>query len=374
MRYTNFGKSQISRLGFGVMRLPTVTEGGVTRIDEEESIRILRRAMELGVNYFDTAPYYCDKMSENVLGKAVKGRRGEVFISTKNPIETNSGDDYERRLETSLKKLDTDYIDFYHFWGISLETFINSIDIPDGPMARAKRLKEQGVIRHISFSFHDAPGNLSEIIKRADGALETVLCQYNLMDRSLEQDIAFAKEQGLDVAAMGPVGGGRLGQPSKAILDLLPGLSSSAEAALRFVFNNPNVDMALSGMGSIEMLEENAALASNIAPLTDAELKRVETMMEQNKNLAGLYCTGCKYCLPCPQNVNIPEVFTLMNYHRVYGITDYARGEYKQIGKVNWRNYQNAAACVDCGLCEPKCPQKIQIRKQLKQTHEVLGV
>ena len=370
MEYVKFGKSgeKVSRLGFGVMRLPYTGAGCV---DEETSIKLIHHAMDAGINYFDTAPLYCDTLSEDILGKAVKGRRDEVFISTKNPIDNNSGDDFEKRFEKSLKKLDMDYIDFYHFWGISLETYINSIDIPDGPMPRAKKLLEQGLIRHISFSFHDKPGNLSEIIRRGGGVFETVLCQYNLLDRSLEDDIAFAKEQGLGVTVMGPVGGGRLGQPSEAIRDLLPDVKSSAEAALKFVFNNPNIDMALSGMGSVAMVDENAALASKITPLTADELNNINAVSERHKKLADLYCTGCNYCMPCPEGVNIPEVFTLMNYHRVYGITDYARGEYRQIGNVDWRKYNNAASCSDCGACESKCPQKIGIRKQLKETHEL---
>jgi predicted aldo/keto reductase-like oxidoreductase len=173
---------------------------------------------------------------------------------------------------------------------------------------------------------------------------------------------------------MGPVGGGRLGAPSKVIQDLLPGkVQSSAEVALRFVFTNPHIHIALSGMSSIETLEENAALAENTAPLSPAEQERLDAMMEENRRLEGLYCTGCKYCMPCPKGVNIPEVFTLMNYHRVYKITDYARSTYAQIGKVPWMQYKDASACVECGVCEEKCPQKLPIRKQLKETHSVLG-
>ncbi|GHV06810.1 aldo/keto reductase [Clostridia bacterium] len=373
MQTSVFGKSGItvSKLGFGAMRLPGLEGGG---FDVDESVRMIRRAHELGVNYYDTAPYYCDKQSEVILGKAVKDFRRDILLSTKNPIENDKGDDYEKRLESSLKNLDTDYIDFYHFWGISLDTWNSSITAPDGPLARAIKLKEQGVIRHISFSFHDKAGNMGEIIRRADGIIDSVLCQYNLLDRSNEEDIAFAKSQGLGVVIMGPVGGGKLGAPSKAIQDMLPNKAkSSAEVAMRFVLTNPNVDIALSGMSSMAMVEENAAIASNAGQLSKDELERIDAMVDENRRLAGLYCTGCKYCMPCPQNVNIPEIFTIMNYHRVYGITDYAKGEYQQIGKVNWRQYENAAACIDCGVCEDKCPQHLPIREQLKQTHEQLA-
>jgi len=382
MQYVEFGKTgaKVSRLGMGCMRLPSYDKDGKTVFDEEKGIALIHRAIELGVNYFDTALYYCDKQSEIILGKALKGgRREKVFVSTKNPIENDSGDDYEKRLETSLKKLDTSYIDFYHFWGISLKTFLEKVKAKDGPLERAQKLKEKGIIRHISFSFHDGDAgekegdNLKEILKRGEGILESVLCQYNVMDRNKEGGIALAHEMGLGTVIMGPVGGGRLGAPSKAIMDLLPGkVRSSAELALRFVLANKNVNIALSGMSNTEQLEENAAVADNATPLSAAELEQIEAMMKENERLAGLYCTGCKYCMPCPNGVNIPEIFTIMNYHRVYGITEFAKKSYAEIGTVPWRKFENAAACVECGECEKKCPQGIPVIEQLKETHRVL--
>lgn len=376
MQYTEFGRTgiQVSRLGFGCMRFPSREVDGKKVFDEEESIRMMHRAMELGVNYFDTAPGYCEKQSEIIVGKALKGRRDKVYLSTKYPSEEASGDDLERKLETSLKKLDTDYIDFYHMWGISLKTFVERLDTPDGPMARARKLRDAGVIRHISFSFHDAPENMIEIIQRGEGVFASVLCQYNLLDRANEDAIAYAHEQGLGVTIMGPVGGGRLGAPSKVIQDLLPGkVQSSAEMALRFVMNNRNVNIALSGMSSMDMVEENAAVASNMEPLTPEEEARIAASLEENRRLADLYCTGCNYCMPCPKGINIPKIFKMMNYHRVYGLTKFARDNYARIGKEPWLNFQNAAACVQCGACEKKCPQHLHIREQLRAAHEALG-
>jgi predicted aldo/keto reductase-like oxidoreductase len=383
MQYVEYGKTgvKVSRLGMGCMRLPSKEAGGKTVFDKEESIKLIHRAIELGVTYFDTAPYYCDKLSEVFLGEALKGgRRDKVYVSTKNPIENDSGDDYEKRLETSLKNLQTDHIDFYHFWGISLDTFINKVCARGGPMDRAKKLKEQGLIRHISFSFHDKdagdkePDNFIEILKRGEGVLESLLVQYNLLDRNKEPGIALACKMGLGTAVMGPVGGGRLGAPSDVIKALLPGTAqSSAEAALRFVLANRNVNVVLSGMSSIAQLEENAGITDNTNPLSPAELSQIEGMMKENERLAGLYCTGCKYCMPCPQDINIPEVFTIMNYHRIYKITDFARKEYAEIGKTPWKNFKDASACVECGLCEQKCPQSLPIREQLKETHRVLA-
>jgi len=383
MQYVDFGKTgaRVSRLGMGCMRLPCSGKDGKTVFDEEKSIALIHRAIELGVNYFDTAPDYCDRMSEIFLGKALMGgRREKIYLSTKNPIENDSGDDYEKRLETSLKNLNTSYIDFYHFWGISLADFIKDVKAKDGPLERAIKLKQQGIIKHISFSYHDGEArekegaNLLELLKIGEGVLESVLCQYNLMDREKEDGIALAHEMGLGTVVMGPVGGGRLGAPSKVILDLLPGkFTSSAELALRFVFSNSNINIALSGMSSPEMLEENVLLADNTNPLSTDELDQIKTMMKENERLAGLYCTGCNYCMPCPHGLNIPEIFKMMNYHRIYQLTDFAKNNYTEIGKNPWMDFANASACTECGECEKKCPQSLPIREQLKETHKTLA-
>lgn len=375
MQYREFGNTgvKLSTLGFGAMRLPTKEVNGNTVYDYEESIKIIRRAYELGVNYFDTAPYYCDGESEIILGQAIKPFRDKIYLSTKNPIEDASGENWRKRLEASLAKLDTDYIDFYHMWGISLETYEKEINVPGGPMEAALQAKEEGLIRHISFSFHDDPKNLFKIID--SGNFETVLCQYNLLDRSNEEAIAYAKSKGLGVVIMGPVGGGRLGSPSETIKNMLPGkVNSSPEIALRFVISNPGVTTALSGMGSMAMVEENADVASNASPLTLEEVKLINLSVEENKKMADLYCTGCNYCMPCPQGVNIPLNFQIMNYHRIYGITEYAKAEYAKIGTMDWMKGEKASACIECGICETKCPQKLEIIKQLAETAAVLGV
>jgi predicted aldo/keto reductase-like oxidoreductase len=374
MNYRDFGNTgvKISSLGFGAMRLPQKNIDGKNVFDVEESIRVIRRSFELGVNYIDTAPYYCDGESEIIVGKALKGWRDKVYLSTKNPIDDASGDHFLERLEKSLKKLDVEYIDFYHMWGIDLNCFNEKINVKDGALSSALKAKEQGLIRHISFSFHDKAENLPKLIDT--GAFETVLCQYNLMDRSNEVAIVRAREKGLGVVVMGPVGGGRLGAPSETIRNLLPGkVKTSAEIALRFVLTNKNVSCALSGMGSMDMVEENCRLASMDSELSPIEIENVKTAMSENKKLEELYCTGCNYCMPCPHDVNIPLNFQLMNYHRVYGITDYARDQYGQIGKFEWVKGKKAEECIECGICEDKCPQKLDIRKQLKETASILG-
>lgn len=374
MIYRELGKTgvKISVLGFGAMRLPSLEVEGGKRLDEEKGIGIIHRTFKAGVNYIDTAPYYCEGESEKVVGKALKGWRDKVYLSSKNHVEDSSGEHWQERLEKSLKKLDTDYIDFYHMWGISWDLYVKKIDVKDGPMSAAYKAKEEGLIRHISFSFHDTPENMIKLIDT--GNFETVLCQYNLLDRSNEESIEYAGEKGLGVVVMGPVGGGKLGAPSQAISKLLPGKTkSSAEIALRFVLSNKNVSCALSGMSTMEMVDENILVASNENPLSKEELERINESMIENRRRAELYCTGCNYCMPCPSEVNIPLNFEIMNYHRVYGLTDYAKEQYAQIGISDGLKGKKAEECIECGICETKCPQKIQIRRQMKETAKALG-
>ena len=375
MLYRAFGKTgiQISSLGFGAMRLPKRMDGNREVFDHDLSITLLRKGIDAGINYLDTAPFYCEAESEIILGKALsEGYRDRVYLSTKLPGEDHGYDAARKRLEASLERLQTDHIDFYHLWGISWKRFETETQ-PEGQIRMVLKAIEEGLVRHLSFSFHDEPKNMQKLIDT--GLFSSVLCQYNLLDRTNEESIAYAYSKGLGVVVMGPLGGGRLGAPSPVVQALLPGKPiSSPEIALRFVLSNPYVSCALSGMGSHAMIDENIHIASNPKTLTDEEKELVARSMDENKALAQLYCTGCNYCMPCPAEVNIPLNFELMNYHRVYQLTNHARQQYKQIGVNPWMKGKKADACIECGACEEKCPQHIQIRKQLKETAETLGV
>lgn len=371
MQYKKFGNTgiQISKLGFGAMRLP-YKDG---KVDMEESVRMFHAALDGGVNYIDSAPFYCDGDSEIAVGEALKCYKGKKpYISTKYPTENAAKpDDLERNLENSLKKMQADAIDFYHFWGINWEGYQNAV-VKNNLLDRMRRLKEEGLIRHISFSFHDSPDKMIEIIKHGEGIFETVLCQYNLLDRANEDAIAYAAAQNMGVVIMGPVAGGRLGAPSEDIRNMIDGTSSTAELALRFVMSNENVSCALSGMSTMEQVKENLKIASDSSPLTAEEVGTIHKVLEEKKQLAQLYCTGCNYCVPCPKGVNIPKNFELMNIHKIYGLTEYAKKEYTLFGTDQWHSGKAANECVDCGVCETKCPQHLEIRKQLKETAAAL--
>lgn len=370
MEYRDFGRTgiRISRLGFGAMRLPTVEVDGKKVVDEDLAISMIHRAFEMGVNYIDTAWFYCDGQSEFTVGKALKGWRDRVYLSTKYPIGNEKS--YRELLETQLRKLDTDHLDFYHFHGIG-EWFLTH-ERHDEFVADAIKAKDEGLIRNISFSFHDKPEIMARIIDL--GIFSSLLCQYNLLDRSNEDGLAYAKEQGLGTVVMGPVGGGRIsGMPADVAAAMGVTVHSSAELALRFVFANPNVDCAISGMSAMSHVEENAAVAANTAPLSEDEKSRLIAALEENKRLADLYCTGCNYCVEhCPENVRIPDIFRAMNYYRIYGLKDYAAGIYRDI-EAHPEKGHAADWCRECGECEDHCPQKIAIREQLKDCAEVFA-
>lgn len=195
MEYREYAKgTKVSALGFGCMRLPEYEKDGEWHIDEEKAVPLLRKAAELGVNYFDTAPGYCHTNSEITVGRALKPIRDKVYISSKISMDDIScKDDYFRMLEKSLRKLDTPYIDFYHFWGINKGVFDNKI-LKYDLLSAAQEAKAQGLIKHISFSFHDNPEYIKYIIETA-GIMESMLVQYNLLDRSHEEMIAYARKK-----------------------------------------------------------------------------------------------------------------------------------------------------------------------------------
>jgi hypothetical protein len=342
-------------------------------VDRDKAVPMLQRAYASGVNYFDTGKWYCSQDSEKTLGEALKGMpRDQVYLSTKYAQEKPTADDLREKFETSLRILDVQYVDFYHLWGISWESFRTKMDIPGGPLSAFLRLKDEGLVRHLSFSFHSGPEDIPRIVDT--GYFESMLCQYNLLDRRNEPGIQYAASRGLGVVIMGPVGGGRLGTRSEVIERMVPNTRavSTPELALRFVLSNPGVTIALSGMSTMEQVEENVATVSKETLLSGDEQARIRETAEANQKFMDLYCTGCAYCMPCPHEVNIPKVFEAMNLKKVWGLEEAARTMYKEIGTKQWVTGKRADSCEECGECEPKCPQKIPIIEQLKESRQAL--
>ncbi|HHU80117.1 MAG: aldo/keto reductase [Bacilli bacterium] len=371
MEYRRLGNTniQVSALGFGCMRLPEYEQDGKWYIDEEKAIPMLRRAYELGVNYFDTAYYYCHSNSESTVGKALKPFRDKVMISTKIPVsEINSTEEFWKYLNESLKRLDTDYIDFYHLWALNQNTFRNKV-LKYNLIEEAMKAKAEGKIRHLSFSFHDKPEVIKEIIDTGK-VFDSMLVQYNLLDRSNEEMIDYAHEKGLGVIIMGPVGGGRLAAPTNLGEKLTGEKQSTYELALKFVISNPSVTCALSGMENVEVLEKNVMIVNEFEELSPSELQKIKDSLEELKKFSELYCTGCNYCSDCPQNIKISKIFQLFTYYNVYDLKEYARKSYQEYLK-NEKNGQ-VSDCVACGLCESVCPQKLEVIEELRKVDQIL--
>ncbi|MBO5109358.1 MAG: aldo/keto reductase [Clostridia bacterium] len=377
MKYRDFGKTgeKISQLGFGCMRFPQYeTETGKKPVDLDKTAEMIRLAYERGVNYFDTAPRYCDSQSEAALGRAVKPFRDKILLSTKVSVGDLKGPgDYRRALEQSLKNLDTDHVDFYHFWGINRRCFDTEI-VPMGLLEEAQKCKEEGLLRHISFSFHDEPTAIKHIIDGAEERgipMESMLVQYNLLDRANEEMIAYAHEKGLGTVAMGPVAGGRLAAPT----DLYQKLTGKApiatyELAFKFVLGHPGLDCALSGMENTSMVEQNTDLVSGGLTLTEEEWQAMGESMENLKKFSDLYCTGCRYCQPCPAGIDIPYLFGNFTNYNVYGLKDHAVKVFHRY--ADEQNKPTIKDCKNCGFCEKHCPQHLEIRAQLARVEKIL--
>lgn len=374
MNYRKFGNTgeEISALGFGCMRFPELEVDGKKIVDLDKTDEMLAKAYEQGVNYFDTAPYYCNSNSEAALGHGVKAFREKVLLSSKFPTEVaKKPGDFRRQLETTLKRLDTEYLDFYHFWGINKGSFDN-IMMKQDLLRDAQLAKEEGLIRHISFSFHDAPEVIKYIIDTSESygvPMESMLVQYNLLDRSNEEMLTYAQSKGLGTVAMGPVGGGRLAAPTELYAKLTGEKSvPTYELAFKFVLGNPDLNCALSGMENLDMVMKNTALAAGSTSFSEEEWKKLGDAMEQIKKFSELYCTGCKYCQPCPVGIEIPKIFNMFTYHNVYGLTDHAKHMFKEYVEKGGKLRD---ACVNCGMCENKCPQHLKIREELDKVEAI---
>ncbi|MCM8821425.1 MAG: aldo/keto reductase [Candidatus Omnitrophica bacterium] len=362
MRYREFGNTPyyVSMLGFGAMRLPHLPDGTV---DFDRSTQLIKYAIEHGVNFIDSHHFYHNGQSEQAIGMAIKGfPREKLIIQTKIGMYNNYTDDQcWKLLETALKKLGTDYIDFYLTHSLRWETYLQH---NRQFMNFTQKALDQKLIRYTGFSVHDSLENIKKII--STGEFSTMTVQYNILYRESEEAIALAHEKGMGVVVMGPVGGGTFGNPAEELTQWLEKkIESTASLALRFVLSNPNVSVAISGMNAIEQVIENIETVSNFVPLDSDDIKKLDAIIETRKKLLNLYCTGCKYCMPCQHGVNIPGNFNWYNVANVYGVKKRSEEKY-----FSMKPEERASSCAQCGECESKCPQKIPIREKLKEVSD----
>jgi predicted aldo/keto reductase-like oxidoreductase len=370
MKYRTFGRLdwKPSALGFGAMRLPYL-EGDTSKIDEPLAIEMIRYAIDHGVNYVDTAYGYHGGNSERLVGKILKdGYREKVKLATKMPTWiVNSQADMDKYLDEQLEKLQTDNIDFYLLHGLRKARWPTMVE--NDVFGWAEKAKDEGKIRHLGFSFHDDLDLFKEIVDAYDG---WTMCQiqYNYMDNEYQagtRGLRYAASKGLAVVVMEPIQGGRLAVPPppeiQAIWDEAPVKRTPAEWALQWVWNQPEVSVVLSGMSAMKHVVENVESAgrSGSGTLTEEELKLIERVKQKYGELGFIGCTGCRYCVPCPQGVAIPEIFAL--YNQYYSTKD---DSVKTMYSEQLAAENRASRCVECGQCEDLCPQQLPIRNLMR--------
>ncbi|MFC1954205.1 aldo/keto reductase [Chloroflexota bacterium] len=382
MKYRKFGKLdwEVSALGFGAMRLPTI--GGVpANIDESEAIRMIRYAIDNGVNYLDTAYPYHGGQSERLVSKALKdGYREKMKLVTKMPVRmVEKQEDFDRFFNEQLERLQTDKLDFYLLHGLRSATWPKVREM--GIINWAEDKMAKGFFDHLGFSFHDDYPVFKEIVDDYDN---WTLCQvqYNYMDIEFQagrRGVEYAADKGLAVVVMEPIRGGKLSldppdQVAK-VWETAPVKRSPIEWALQWVWNQPEVSLALSGMSKMEHVVENVAAAERSGPgtLTAEELAVVDRVREAYQGLSPVPCTACGYCMPCPNGVEIPRIFQLYNDGKMYGDLKQAKNRYNDGGPVGFTEEQRADRCIECGECLETCPQGVEIPDWLKKVHAELA-
>ena len=368
MKYREIGKTGIhaSVLGLGCMRFP-MQENEPTKIDEDRAIEMIRYAIDHGVNYIDTAYPYHDGESEVLVGKALtSGYRERITLITKSPSWLmKTQEDFFTYLDEQLSKLQTECIDIYLLHALDKERWATYQNI--GIFDAIEQAKKDGKIKHVGFSFHDEYPVFTEIVDAYDW--DVCMLQLNYMDMEEQaglKGLEYAKSKGLPVIVMEPLKGGMLANPSEDILNLwqtYPEQRTPVEWALRYMANFENVKVVLSGMSSLEQLKMNIEIADQleVGNLDEAALDLISEVKEKYKSKIQVPCTQCKYCVPCPQGVEIPRIFTM--YNRAYTFDTHAlvQGHYQTL----LTKEAKASNCVSCGICETKCPQKISIMDML---------
>ena len=378
MEYREFGNTglKVSALGFGCMRLP-ILDDNLAKINEPLATKMLRTAIDQGLNYVDTAWSYHSEQSEPFVGRVLQdGYRERVFLATKMPSWlVHSPEDLDRFFTTQLERLQTDHIDFYLLHTLNAAYWDNyqKVRVFDW----AERKLAEGQIRHLGFSFHDRYEVFNRILNGYDNWSFCQL-QYNYMDvdeQAGRRGLLEAAEKGLGVVVMEPLRGGKLAaqNPPAQVAEAFSRSQrdrTMAEWALQWLWDQKEVSLLLSGMSTMEQVEQNlqSASRSGIGSLSEQDHATISRVQQAWSGLAPVPCTSCEYCMPCPNGVHIPRIFKLYNESVMYDRQDRGQKTYQN----EFKDDQRADMCVECGQCEDLCPQSIQIIQQLKDAHAYL--
>ena len=378
MQYRQFGKTgvEVSILGFGAMRLPTV-EKNPKKIDEEKVIEMIRYAIKNGINYFDTAYPYHGGESEKLLGNVLAdGLREKIYLATKLPSWMLKEEaDPEKYFQEQLERLQTDYFDFYLLHALNDKLWQKMKDLK--VLEWCEKKIAQGKIKYLGFSFHGRYRVFKQIIDEYD-KWDFCQIQYNYMDTHFQagrRGLKYADKKGLAVICMEPLRGGQLTKdPPPEIENIwkkFPVLRSYADAGLLWLWNQSDISLVLSGMTTLDQVKENIKSANSaaIGILSEKELDIFKKIRREYLKRNPIGCTSCKYCEPCPNGVSIADVFEIYMMCKMYD--DPVRA--KMFYNIFLRDENRADKCNECGECEPKCPQKIEIIKWLEVAHKELS-
>lgn len=358
---------EISRLGYGGMRFPKNGD----EVDVEEAVKLLRKAYDMGVNYFDTAVVYHKGESEKIFGKAFEiYDRSSYYLADKMSIwvckdEQEMKDLFERQLKT----LKTDYIDFYLVHSLNRNHYQKVKEFHC--VEFLQEMKRQGKIKHLGFSFHDTYPVFTQILNDYDW--DFVQIQLNYLDwqnQGAEQLYRELEKRNLPCMVMEPVRGGYLAtldeQRAKPFLEMEPN-RSIASWAIRWVESLPQVTVVLSGMSDMAQLEDNVAMMTNFEPMNEKELEAVAKVVEEIRKVNDIPCTGCRYCMDCPMGVDIPEIFAIYSRLKIFGKDKSFVEDYKEV----MENGNGAEHCIGCQQCMNHCPQSIEIPDKLAMIHRL---
>lgn len=355
---------ETSLLGFGCMRFPVTAEG---KIDEPLAEQMMDRAIASGVNYIDTAYPYHGGESETFVGKVLKKYdRGSLYLATKLPCwKVEKLEDIDAVFQEQLEKLQTEYIDFYLLHALNKERFQKMVEL--GGVKRLEELKAEGRIRNLGFSFHDDYETFEKILNYRDWDFCQI--QLNYMDVNEQAGIRgyrLTEEKNVPLVVMEPVKGGSLAAFADDITGMFRSLDAEASVAsfaLRWVGSLPNVKVILSGMSTMEQVEDNLKTFGSFKPLSEKESETIDQIVELINSRVQNGCTGCRYCMPCPAGVDIPGNFRVWNTYHMYQNYKMVKGSWERgLGDL-----KQAKNCVRCGKCEQVCPQKLHIREDLEK-------
>ncbi|MFP4027303.1 MAG: aldo/keto reductase [Candidatus Brocadiia bacterium] len=344
----------VSEIGLGGIKFPGVDQKNVTRLVNE--------AIDSGINIIDTARAYGD--SEEKIGRALEGRRGEVILSTKS--QARDADGMRRDIETSLRNLRTDYIDIYLTHNLRLPEVYEKATSSGGALEALEQAREEGLIGHPAISCHRYHDTFKKAI--SSGRFDVIMVAYNILNDELmdEEVMPMAKEHDLGTLVMKPLGGGVLaevGDKLKLEGQGLPERPIGPAGAIRFVLENPYADCAMVGMKAVEELREDIRAASPEHRYTREE---VAALQDAVRGLGREMCRGCGYCQPCPNGILIPIILRHLFYGREMGLEEWARGRYSMVEI-------KADECERCGECEEKCPYDLPVVDLLEEAHRLFG-